>query len=63
MIGTLNALFAATVCFVAGHFLLSSQPLRQALTAGILAVLSFLGDPFRGAGGGRRPKPSARAAC
>jgi len=29
MFGTLDALFAATVLFVGGHFLLSSQPVRQ----------------------------------
>ena len=31
IIDTLNALFAATVLFVAGHFVLSSQPVRLAL--------------------------------
>lgn len=29
MLGSLNALFAATVLFVGGHFLLSSQPIRE----------------------------------
>jgi uncharacterized membrane protein len=29
MVGDLNALFAATVLFVGGHFLLSSQPIRD----------------------------------
>jgi uncharacterized membrane protein len=32
MMGTLDSLFAATVLFVGGHFLLSSEPLRQPLT-------------------------------
>ena len=31
MVNDLNALLAATVLFVGGHFLLSSHPLRQAL--------------------------------
>ena len=31
MTGSLNALFAATVFFVAGHFFLSSAPIREAL--------------------------------
>lgn len=33
MAGTINALFAATVAFVAAHFLLSSRPLRGPLVA------------------------------
>jgi uncharacterized membrane protein len=41
MIGTLNALFAATVLFVVGHFALSSQPLRLALV-GKLGETRFL---------------------
>lgn len=31
MTGSLNALFAAVLCFVGGHFLLSSRPLRKSL--------------------------------
>jgi uncharacterized membrane protein len=31
MLGTTNALIAATLCFVGGHFLLSSRPLRPFL--------------------------------
>ncbi len=40
MTGSLNLLFAATLCFVGGHFLLSSQPLRQAFT-GLLGPQGF----------------------
>jgi len=31
MSGTLNALFLATLAFVAGHFVLSSTPVRRRL--------------------------------
>jgi len=41
IIDTLNALFAATVLFVAGHFVLSSQPVRLALV-GKLGETRFL---------------------
>lgn len=42
MVGSLNALFLATVVFVGGHFLLSSQPVRKAL-------IGRIGEtPFRG---------------
>ena len=41
MIGSLNALFAATVLFVVGHFALSSQPLRMVLV-GKLGETRFL---------------------
>lgn len=46
MTGSLNALFAATLCFVGGHFLLSSHPLRASLVrtlgpGGFLAVYSL----------------------
>jgi uncharacterized membrane protein len=41
MIGGLNALFAATVLFVGGHFLLSSLPVRMALV-GKLGETRFL---------------------
>ena len=40
MTGSLNLLFAATLCFVGGHFLLSSQPLRQPVT-GLLGAQGF----------------------
>ena len=39
--GSLNALFAATVVFVGGHFLLSSQPIRSRI-AGALGERGFL---------------------
>ena len=47
MIGTLNALFVATVAFVAGHFLFSSHSLRQPLVSqvgiqGFRAVYSLV---------------------
>jgi uncharacterized membrane protein len=41
MTGSLNALFAATICFVGAHFLLSSHPLRRKL-AGLLGPGGFL---------------------
>ena len=40
MIGSLNALFLATVLFVAGHFLLSSRPPRRAMIE-LLGVQGF----------------------
>ncbi len=50
MTGSLNALFAATVFFVAGHFFLSSAPIRGALVGrfgesrfmGLYSVVVFL---------------------
>lgn len=60
MTGSLNVFLAATALFVLGQFLLSSLPMRQALTVALVRLLSGLADFMNPAGSGNHPSSNRK---